>query len=111
MKIKNKITALLVILGILMSFSSCVKHEFDAPPCSCDSINITATYSIQQVKDMLTGDTTRLDSTVIICGNVTSSDLYGNIYKELYIQDSSAGISIQIDAKYMYETYTLGQKI
>jgi len=110
MNTKNILFTLIIILGL--SFSSCVKENFDNPPSNCDSINITATYSIEGLKSLLgNADTLKLGDSVIIEGTVISSDQYGNFYKELIIQDTSGAICIEINDKFMFTRYPIGQKI
>lgn len=113
MNTKKIFFTLLSFLSISFIFSGCVKHDFDSPPSNCDDINITATYSIEELKAFLPNnqDTLKLGDTVIIEGTVTSTDQYGNFYKELIIQDTSGAISIQIDDKFMFTKYPVGQRI
>ncbi|MBN2662747.1 MAG: choice-of-anchor J domain-containing protein [Bacteroidales bacterium] len=111
MKTKNILFAIIAILGLSLSFSSCVKQDFDDPPTNCNDINITTTMSIHELKTLYTGDTTRIGDSVIIEGYVTSTDQFGNFYKELVIQDSSDAICIMIDASYMFTSFPIGQKV
>ncbi len=116
MNTKKIIFALIAFLGISFAFSSCAKEDFDNPPSNCDDVNLTATLSIQELKSMISNnldDTLQLGDSIIIEGTITSTDQYGNFYKELIIQDTSGAIAIQIDATYMFTefSYPLGQKI
>ncbi len=111
MRTKNLLTGFLLLLIGVIAFSSCVKQNFDAPPSNCDSLNITPTMTINQLKALFTGDTTRLDDSVIVEAYVTSTDQYGNFYKELVVQDSTGAIAIQIDASYLFTKYPVGQKV
>lgn len=108
------IFAFLLILGL----SSCIDKNFDTPPSKCDSINIKPTHSISQLKKLFTFsltdniyDTLKINDNIIICGYITSSDIYGNQYKEIVIQDDSAAIDILIDKSNLSETYKTGSKI
>lgn len=47
----------------------------------------------------------------IISGTIISSDKEGNIYKNLMIQDESAGLTIAIDQTKLYQTYHIGQTL
>ncbi len=112
MNIKIKILSFIAVLGIVFTFSSCVKQDFKEPTFNCDSLNVKATYTIHDLLALYTtDDTIRLADSVIIEGTVISTDQYGNFYKELVIQDSTAAICLQIDASYMYTMFPLGQKI
>jgi hypothetical protein len=48
---------------------------------------------------------------VYVTGIVVSSDATGNIYKSLYIQDTSGGLLLSLDATSLYNLYPLGQRI
>lgn len=47
----------------------------------------------------------------IISGKVVSSDQSGNIYKNLMIEDETAGLTIAIDKTKLYQTYKIGQTV
>ncbi len=103
---------ILVVLGL--SFNSCVKQQFDVPPSNCDTLDtITANTTIKQLKQMLPilKDTIKITDDIVISGYVVSTDRYGNFYKELVIQDSTAGISILLDQTYLYTMYPKGQRV
>lgn len=102
----------LVIAFLMLNLTSCIREEFDAPPSNCDEINLTSNFTIADLKAMYDGsDTVRItgDSTLYV--TVISSDRRGNFYKQLIVQDETGGISISVDASYLYETYEEGQKL
>lgn len=105
-------------LFLLMSlFLGCVKdQDFSTPTVDCLEPIITATNTIQQVKDMYTfGGATLIENDVIIEGYVVSSDKSGNIYKTISIQDKpenpTSAIKISIDETNLYTKYDVGRKI
>ena len=106
---------ILIFIGFTISLlilSSCVKEEFDELPSDCYELNLTANATIQDLKDYYNGsDTMKIDTNLILKVTVISSDKEGNIYKELIVQDETGGVSIQIDKKYLYETYPFGEII
>ena len=102
------------VLLISLVLGGCVKQQFDQPPSNCDSLSqVTPNKTIAQLKAMLPSfpDTLKITDDIIISGYVISSDKYGNFYKELVIQDSTAGISIMLDQSYLYTQYPVGQKV
>ncbi len=114
----NKIIKKTIGLFLLVNtFFGCVKdQDFSTPIVDCVEPEITATSTIQQVKDMYTfGGATVIDTDVIIEGYVVSSDKSGNIYKTLSIQDKpenpTSAIKISIDETNMYTKYDVGRKI
>jgi len=48
---------------------------------------------------------------VVISGRVTSSDEASNVFKALYIQDATAGLTMSIDSYNLYLNYRRGQEI
>lgn len=111
---KNKILLILfAVLGLSFAFSGCVKHNYDIPPTNCnDADSIEITMSIDELKSILgSEDTLKLEDSVVISGFVTSTDQFGNQYKELTIQDTSGAIVIQLDETYLFTKYPIGQKI
>jgi hypothetical protein len=69
--------------------------------------------TIKQFKQLLPTyqDTLKITKDIIISGYVVSTDLYGNFYKELVIEDSTGGIDIMMDQSYIYTNYPIGQKV
>lgn len=50
-------------------------------------------------------------SHIVISGRVISSDRAGNVYKSLYIQDSTGALPMSINQNSLYNTYQIGQEI
>jgi hypothetical protein len=101
--------ACIALTGILTV--SC-KKSFDEPPYPTDP-NLVANTTIKQLKakhttsgayDVLSGD-------IIIAGVVTANDKSGNLYKEIYIQDSTGGIAVELDAYNLSTAYPVGRKV
>lgn len=115
MKIKSIFAIFILLLNISITVS-CVKEDFDKPPSNFDEIDYAAldaeAISIKDLKDMLgNADTLKLGDSIVIKGNVTSSDSAGNFYKEIVIEDETGGISIQLDLYDMFKSYPVGQQI
>ena len=110
----NKIVKLLTAVILFAAFgalSSC-KKTFDSPPAPGDP-NIVANTSIKDLKAMHTvaGSYTAINSNIIISGVVTANDKSGNLYKQLYIQDSTGGLQILLEAASLFGTYPVGRRI
>ncbi len=113
----KKIIYISVIIAFIISLSTaCIKDKWEDPepqiyPENFDTIN----YNIISIKDLQAmykpGDTTILGDSIVIIGTVISSDNDGNIYKKMYVQDSTAGIVIPIDLYNISKDYPFGQKI
>jgi len=118
MKNRNKFCKSIVLVVFTLLFSSCVKQDFDAPAPQNLDPSFTANTTIKQLWDLwnnrdltINADTLKMTGGLIIEGIVISDDSDGNIYKELYIQDSTGGIPIEIDQYSLFTKYPAGQKI
>ena len=116
-KFRSKHVLGFAFLFVLFSITSCVKKEFDAvPKAELEEIAPdAATMTIAELK-AIRGNAedntiTPIPENTVIVGQVISSDKEGNIYKELYIQDSTSGITVRVDGSVLYTTFQLGQKI
>ncbi len=124
--------SLIVILSVLMAFTACMQTEFDGMPLQqlTDAERWQTTHTIQQLIDEFStgqsdyparpdiGDLFRVDTIrrggtpVVISGRVVSSDIEGNIYKNLTIQDNTGmGLKISIDVSSSSAVYPVGQLI
>lgn len=102
----------LVVLSLLMG---CVKdRHFDAPAPDCiPDLETNATYA--QVRELYTDQTVQVLQDLIIEGYVVSSDMAGNFYGSLYIQNDLSrptdGIAIQLDLFDIHLFYPPGSKV
>jgi hypothetical protein len=97
---------------ILMLLFSCERH-YEAPPLNEPIYNGIANISVGGLKERYVGTTTPvlINTKLTLGGVVTSSDKSGNIYKQIYIQDSTGGINIGIDQNSIYASCRVGQEI
>ena len=65
--------------------------------------------TIHDLKAMYKGGGIEVGGNVWIRGQVISSDVTGNIYRELYIQDETGGIDVKIGKSSLYSEFSLGQ--
>lgn len=110
----NKIFKLMTAVILVAStglFSAC-KKTFDNPPGAGDP-DIVANTSIKALKAMHTfgGAFDIISTDIIISGVVVADDKSGNLYKQLYIEDSTGGLQILLDANSLYGTYPVGRRI
>lgn len=108
---KNKLKNLFLCSLLSVVISSCIKEEYDEPPVNIPTVNFKANTTIQQLKAIYSGGLDLINDTIIIQGIVISSDEHGNIYKSLFIQDSTGGIMIALDRTNLYTTFKIGQKV
>lgn len=93
---------------------SCTR-DFDAPPFTEPTYTgPTNNITIADFKKFYASATTTptvMDSAWIIRATVVGNDVSGNIYKQMYIQDSTGGIVVGIDQNSIYTNYKAGQEI
>lgn len=72
--------------------------------------NFSGTFTtIKDLKAMYKNKPLELSGNTWIKGQVISSDVTGNVYRELYIQDETGGIDVKIGKSSLYSEFTLGQ--
>lgn len=104
----------LSLMMLLVTAAAC-SDKFDDPamnnPVAKHSPNMTiADFKAKYWQDAVNYiDTIKED--IVIHGWVTSTDESGNIYKNLYISDGTAGLSISINQNNLCNKYRIGQEI
>lgn len=105
---------------IILVFVSCVDSEFDIPETSAIDPELTGTeVPLVSVKNILAQSTegivTFRDTDTYFIGYVISSDVAGNFFREVVVQDKpenpTSGITIQLNQNAIYTYYELGRKI
>ncbi len=104
---------LLIIPAIFMA--GCSK-DFDVPPVEIPNFVLPDGASLISIDSLKSRHTNPLvidsiNDNIYVTGIVVSSDETGNIYKSLYIQDTTGGLLISLDATSLYNMFPLGQKI
>lgn len=101
----------LSLLFLTATTESC-KKRFDEPPVENYPV-LTPNATISQIKALHTiGNTpTLITDSLVIEGIVVSSDEAGNFFKQLIIQDDSAGIEIRIEMSNLYNDYPVGRRV
>ena len=94
-----------------VSLNSC-KKDFDSPPGYVDP-NLVANTTIKalKAKHTFSGALDSVATDIIISGIVTANDKSGNLYKELYIQDETGAIPIELDATNIYTSFPVGRRV
>jgi hypothetical protein len=109
----SKLFKATLISVLVVGFSSCVNKDYDAPPSTNVDPALVANKTIRDLKTLSDpfGDLTLIEDDIIISGVLNSDDRSGNIYKTLIFQDSTAGISINVDLNSFYALFPKGRKI
>ena len=112
MKSLFSLNRLLVILFLAAGFSSCVDKDYDEPVTANVDPDITTNATIAYLKSIAPGSAPVLiDTIVIVSGIVVADDESGNFYKSIIVQDSTAGLNIQVDVTNYYTDYPVGRRI
>ncbi|MFT4203934.1 MAG: DUF5689 domain-containing protein [Chitinophagaceae bacterium] len=114
--LKNKwsigLSAILVA-ALLLFVAGCRKH-FDQPPYDNGDPDLEVNATIADIKalyDDAGGAVSSVSEDLIFSAIVVSNDSSGNIYKTLYIEDTTGAINIQIDGSSLYATYPEGMRV
>jgi Family of unknown function (DUF5689) len=106
----NITRATLFLLIAAATFSACDK-TFDEPPSYIEP-TIKANKSIAELKALYSGTGfLQVNDDIIVEGVVVADDKSGNYYKSIVIQDSTAGILINLEGTNLYTDYPIGRKI
>lgn len=91
-------------------FVGCFKKNADGPPDqSAYDPHLTVTNTIAQLLSMPQG--VAISDDIVISGLVVMDDKSGNYYKKIVIQDSTAGIEVDLDQNNLYNDYPVGRKV
>ncbi len=113
---KNKVllSALLVAMTCFAFIFNACNKKFDEPPSYVEVTTDTARMTIEAFKQTAPangGYSLITSDTAIIKGVVVANDKSGNIYKTLYIQDSTGAIDIEIDGTGLYNSFPIGREV
>ena len=103
----------LTLIGTL-AINSCIKKSFDNPPdLSSFDPHLPVNLKIRDLVSPLwgTNGSYRVLGDSTIYGIVIADDHSGNFYKQIIIQDSTAGINVSVANTYLYNDYPIGRKV
>ncbi|MEG1497819.1 MAG: DUF5689 domain-containing protein [Bacteroidales bacterium] len=110
--INKAIASFFLIALIFVGFTSC-GGDFDRPPMTPPSSDLKANITIIDLLEKYDAysNYNEITDTLYIEGVVVGNDISGNIYKKMYIEDSTGGLDVEIDLKSIYNKYPIGQKV
>lgn len=81
-------------------------------PCNYDPANLEP-KSVAEVKQLFTGNLTKITGDFVVKGKVTANDEAGNLYKYIYLEDETGGIRININKLSLYQDarFKVGKEI
>ncbi|MBP5218284.1 MAG: hypothetical protein J6Z47_04980 [Bacteroidales bacterium] len=80
-------------------------------PAAAVNMDSQVNTSIAALKTLYTGKPYHIEDDIVIAGKIISSDLSGNIYRSVYIQDETGAIEVKIGSTGLYNDYKLGQTL
>ncbi len=110
------------LLGMLVGcagFLSGCQTDYDEPTLADPKATLVRNTSIAEIKKMV-ADKNSMEIPYkdeeekipyIISGRVVSSDVTGNIFKTLVVQDETAAISLSVNQANLYTNYRVGQEV
>lgn len=103
----------LCVLVSALSFTSCVKKTFDAPPDpSTYDPHLPTNGSLAAARALLGGTVAvAIDSDWTIAATVIADDRSGNLYKQIIVDDGTSGMTLLLEANNLYGNYPVGRKI
>lgn len=102
---------LIIRIGFFVYLVHSCNKPFDAPPAT-DTLSVNTTTTIRALKLLhVKNNFERITDDIIISGIVIANDKSGNWYKQIIIQDESAGIVIKLDGNNLYANFPIGRKI
>jgi len=99
-----------VFVFIAVTLTSCFNYD-EPPRPEPANVDSNLIITIADLKQMHDGAPVTIRDSVFIAGRVISSDRQGNIFREMFIQDSTAGLRIRVGRSGLYNFYSLGQRI
>ncbi|MFT3908615.1 MAG: DUF5689 domain-containing protein [Ferruginibacter sp.] len=111
----NKIVKLfsgIILLASIGTMSAC-KKSYDQPPGPTDFVGVVANTNIATLKAIHAnaGDMDIITDDIIISGIVTANDKSGNLYKQIFIQDTTGAMQILLEASSVYSSFPVGRRI
>ncbi|MCB9201795.1 MAG: choice-of-anchor J domain-containing protein [Flavobacteriales bacterium] len=115
----NYLTLFILLCIVAVGINSCVQDDdFSTPPltgCNTDENFYAVNKTLGDLVNLTNGDAVEITEDFVFDAYVSSSDLSGNIFKQLYIQDQlenpENAIVISIDASNLSNLYPQGSKI
>lgn len=112
LKLFSNLSFAAVLLAIIsIGFSSCNK-KFDEPAGTTE-LGVKANKTIKQLLALggPSGSFIPINDTIIVSGIVSANDKSGNIYKEIYFQDATGAIALELDGTGLYTSFPVGREI
>lgn len=111
------LTLPLLLLTLAASFTAC-DRDYDMPPLNEPTYSLpdgAQTITIKELRTKYAAATSSnaitITDSLFLHAYVCGDDRSGNIFKTLYIQDETGGISFLVDQSDVYNDYAAGQEV
>ena len=89
-----------------------MKKDYDEPETANVDLDLTVDLTIAQLRSMAVGTAPiEITGDSIIAGIIVADDESGTFYKQMIIQDSTAGIAINLDISNYNSDYPIGRRV
>lgn len=108
----NKISAFIFFALVLTTWWGCVDQDFDEPPLD-GLTTLVANSTVSEVKALHTlgQAASRIDNDLILEVTVGADDQYGNLFRQLAVQDETGGFILRLNATGLFNNYAEGTVI
>ena len=111
MNIKSIIKFSTFALLFATVISSCKKNYVEPPASSDPNITVTTTLKALKAMHTVSGAFDVINTDIVISGVVIANDKSGNLYKEIYIQDATGAIALELASSGLYADYPVGRRL
>lgn len=115
--IHSLLTLPLLLLTLAASFTAC-DRDYDMPPLNEPTYSLpdgAQTITIKELRTKYAAATSSnaitITDSLFLHAYVCGDDRSGNIFKTIYIQDETGGISFLVDQSDVYNDYAAGQEV
>ncbi|MBC8766635.1 lamin tail domain-containing protein [Arenibacter sp. BSSL-BM3] len=110
----NNIICIVALLALFLVMACVKDKDFEPPKANCPS-DFSANITISELKSLYVDELIQIQEDLVIEGYVVSSDLAGNFFGTLHIQDSptnpTQGLQLEVDLRDSHLFYEVGSKI
>lgn len=108
----KKLSFFACFLTALSILNTACKKQYEAPGNPVDpDIKRTMTISALKALHATTGTYDVITTNDTISGVVIANDISGNLYKQIYVRDSTGAICILLEANGLYASYPVGKRL
>lgn len=119
MKTKIYFKAAIFAIAGLTTLGSCVKSDdYETPAVTCTNTLGNVNHTLAELSARAKQNATESDiiaEDFVVEGYVASTDVNGNIYKQIFIQDApenpTIGFEVDVDNSYLYTDWPVGAKV